>query len=57
MAVRTEYGDNPLYGAECLESECAWWYEDGRQCCILDLCLTMNTIDLSLQGIEESLRK
>lgn len=40
---------------ECLKEECAWWYDDGARCALLDICLTMNTIDLQLQEICEKM--
>jgi len=40
-------------GSECLREKCAWWYKDGARCCHLDICLTLNTIDLQLQEICE----
>ncbi len=46
-----------FHGLECLKGSCAWWYEDGARCCILDLDITLMNMELELADIEKHLSK
>ena len=41
MAIRREYGDNPLYGIDCLKEECAWWHAALGDCQLVALAENM----------------
>lgn len=50
-AIRREYGNNPLYGYECLKKECVWWNKFRQDCKVGSIQEDLTDIVTILKGL------